>query len=226
MQILIVEDQPQMANILKRSLTEAGYSADIADNTDDAEFKLEIQPYDLIVLDLLIPGSHGGGIAFCYKLREKGNTIPILMLTAKDSFQDKVKGLDVGADDYLTKPFNLSELLARIRALIRRHGKLDPVVLKVGTLQLDTNSHKACRKKRPITLTTKEYAVLEYLMRHPGKVINQTELLEHAWDYNYDGLSNVVETYIRYLRKKISHNNEPELIHTVRGSGYMIEDKK
>jgi DNA-binding response OmpR family regulator len=222
MQILVVEDDHKVARIIKRSLEEDGDAADVAHDSDTALDKFSLQPYDLIILDLLIPGEAGNGIELCKKIRQENRNVSILMLTALDSVKNKVAGLDAGADDYLTKPFNLTELSARVRALLRRTAKTDPVVLVVEDLMLDTATHQAKRGNTPISLTTKEYALLHYLMRAPERVINQTELIEHVWDYNYQGLSNIVETYIRYLRKKLSPNKEPQLIHTMRGSGYWI----
>jgi DNA-binding response OmpR family regulator len=171
---------------------------------------------------LLVPGELGDGIKLCKAIRQQNRDVPILMLTALDSVTSKIAGLDAGADDYLAKPFNLDELSARVRALLRRATKADPVTLEVVDLKLDTVTRTARRGDMSITLTSKEYALLQYLMRSPGRVINQTELIEHIWDYNYQGMSNIVETYIRYLRKKLSPNGQTPLIHTMRGSGYWI----
>lgn len=226
MQILVVEDDHKVAHIIKRSLEEDGDVVDVAHDSGSALYKFGLQPYDLIILDLLIPGETGNGIELCKKIRQENQDVSILMLTALDSVKNKVAGLDAGADDYLTKPFNLTELSARVRALLRRTAKIDPVVLVVKDLKLDTATHKAKRGSTPIALTTKEYALLHYLMRSPERIINQTELIEHVWDYNYQGLSNIVETYIRYLRKKLSPDGEPQLIHTMRGSGYWIGDRR
>jgi DNA-binding response OmpR family regulator len=225
MQILIVEDEHKVATIIKRTLEESGDVADIAHDSDTALERFELQAYDLIILDLLIPGEVGNGVDLCKKIRGQNQNVSILVLTALDSVKSKVQGLDAGADDYLTKPFNLTELSARVRALLRRTTKIDPITLEVGDLKLDTVTRRAMRGKTTISLTSKEYALLHYLMRTPGRVINQSELVEHVWDYNYQGLSNIVETYIRYLRKKLSPNGEPRLIHTMRGSGYSIGDK-
>ncbi len=222
MQILIVEDEPKIASILRRGLVEAGYVADVSTDAEDALYKFGIQPYDLIILDLLIPGILGGGIEVCRQIRNNDSHVPILMLTALDSTRDKVAGLDAGADDYLIKPFNLQELIARIRALLRRGKRVDPVTLKLDDLTLSPATKTARRGQREIQLTTKEYAMLEYFMSNQNRIINQSELLEHVWDYAYDGLSNVVETYVRYVRKKITIKHEQQLIHTVRGSGYIM----
>ncbi len=225
MQILVVEDERKVARIIKRSLEEAGDVVDLAYDSDTAFEKFELQPYDLIILDVLIPGSIGNGIDLCKEIRQQNLEVSILILTALDAIKHKVAGLDAGADDYLTKPFSLTELSARVRALLRRTTKADQVVLTVNNLKLDTVSRTATRGGTVIILTSKEYALLQYLMRTPGRVINQGELLEHIWDYNYQGLSNIVETYIRYLRKKMSPGGEPPLIHTMRGSGYWIGDR-
>lgn len=222
MQILIVEDERKIASILRRGLVEAGYAADVAFDADEAIYKFGIQPYDLIILDLLIPGQPGGGIEVCRQIRNGNSNIPILMLTALDSTRDKVAGLDAGADDYLVKPFNLQELIARVRALLRRGQKVDSVTLKFADLTLSPATKMANRGRREIRLTTKEYALLEYFMSNQNRIISQNELLEHVWDYAYDGLSNIVETYVRYVRNKITNNNEQQLIQTVRGSGYIM----
>ncbi len=224
MQFLVVEDEPGIASILKRGLSEEGYLVDLAYDGQEALDKWEMQQYDLIILDLFIPKVRG--LEVCKRIRALNRDIPILILTALDSPDDKARGLDLGADDYLVKPFNLSELLARIRALLRRGQRAGLTPLAIGGLKLDQASRQAIRNGRDIPLTTKEYIVLEYLMRNQGRVISQSELLEHAWDYNYSGLSNVVETYIRYLRKKISVHGEKPLIYTLRGSGYILKEEK
>jgi DNA-binding response OmpR family regulator len=169
-----------------------------------------------VILDLLIPKVDG--ISVCRRIREVDTSTPILILTAKDATEDKIKGLDAGADDYVTKPFSFSELSARVRALIRRGKKADPTVLAIDNLSLDPATRTAKRGNKTITLTTREYALLEYFMRNPNRVISKSELLEHVWDYNYDGLSNILETYVKYLRKKLkTHPQDRELIYTMRG---------
>lgn len=222
MHILVVEDEPALSSLLRRGLSEQGYAVDAAYTGKEALDQITLQPYDLIILDLLLP--EVTGLEVCKQIRVTDRSLPILILTALDSPEDKALGLDLGADDYLVKPFSLIELLARVRALLRRGKRADASILTVETLQLDPKSRSALRGSRMITLTTKEYAVLEYLMSNPGRVIAQTELLEHVWDYNYVGMSNIVETYIRYLRKKIAVGTEPQLIHTLRGSGYVIRE--
>ncbi len=222
MQILIVEDEEKIANFLRRGLLEESYAVDVARDGEEALYKFDINEYDLVLLDLLIPKVDG--VAVCRKIREKNTNLPILVLTAKDAVEDKVAGLDAGADDYMTKPFSFSELTARIRALIRRGNKADPAVLTVDDLSLNPATRTAERNNKPITLTAREYALLEYFMRHPNVVLTKTQLLEHVWDYNYEGLSNIVETYVKYLRQKIKTSvRDKELIHTLRGSGYMMK---
>lgn len=221
MQILIVEDEEKIANFLRRGLLEESYAIDVAGDGENALYKFEINEYDLIILDLLLPKVDG--ITVCRKIREVNTGIPILVLTAKDAIEDKVKGLDVGADDYMTKPFSFSELSARVRALLRRGKKADPAVLMVDDLSLDPATRTARRGNTMIALTAREYALLEYFMRNPDRVLTKTELLEHVWDYNYEGLSNVLETYVKYLRKKLkAHPRDRELIYTMRGAGYIL----
>lgn len=222
MNILIVEDEEKIANFLRRGFMEAGYGVDIARTGEEALYKFEINTYDCIILDIMIP--EGNGIEVCRGIRNKNSHIPILMLTAKDAVEDKITGLDAGADDYVTKPFSFSELSARIRALIRRGNKADPVILTIDNLSLNPATRTAKRGDKTIILTTREYGLLEYFMRHPNQVITKTELLEHVWDYNYQGFSNIVETYIKYLRKKLNTTSQDkELIHTMRGSGYILK---
>jgi DNA-binding response OmpR family regulator len=221
MQILIVEDEEKIANFLRRGLLEESYAVDIASDGEDALYKFEINEYDLVILDLLIPKVDG--INVCRKFREANTTTPILILTARDATEDKIKGLDAGGDDYMTKPFSFSELSARVRALLRRGKKSDPAVLTVDNLLLDPATRTATRGNTKIVLTTREYALLEYFMRNPNRVLTKSELLEHVWDYSYEGLSNILETYIKYLRKKLKvHLEDKELIHTMRGSGYIL----
>jgi DNA-binding response OmpR family regulator len=223
MQILVVEDEEKIANFLRRGLLEESYAVDIADNGEDALYKFDVnQTYDLILLDLMIPKIDG--ITVCRKIRAKNPNIPILMLTAKDAVENKVAGLDAGADDYVTKPFSYAELSARIRALLRRGNKADPVILQIDTLTLDPATHTANRNNKTIPLTSREYALLEYFMRNQNRVLTKTQLLEHVWDYNYDGLSNIIETYVKYIRQKIQASpKDKELIHTLRGSGYIMK---
>lgn len=221
MQILIVEDEEKIANFLRRGLLEESYAVDIALDGEDALYKFDINVYDLVILDLMIPKVDG--FTVCRKIRKKNTSVPILILTARDDIEDKVTGLDVGADDYVTKPFSFTELTARIRALLRRGNKADPAILKIDNLSLNPATRTANRGKRSITLTAREYALLEYFLRHQNTVLSKTQLLEHVWDYNYDGLSNIVETYVKYLRQKLNKGRQDkELIHTLRGSGYIM----
>lgn len=224
MQILIVEDELKIAHFLKRGLMEESYVVDIASDGEKALEKLEINTYDFIILDLMIPKVDG--ITICKTIREGDTNIPILMLTARDAVEDKIAGLDAGADDYMIKPFSFAELSARIRALLRRGKKADPTIFKIDNLELNPATRTASRGGKHIELTTREYALLEYFMRNPNKLLTKTIILEHVWDYNYDGLSNIVETYVKYLRKKLqTSKSEKELIHTLRGSGYILKSE-
>jgi DNA-binding response OmpR family regulator len=222
MQILLVEDEEKIANFLRRGLIEEGYAIDIAKDGEDALYKFDINEYDLVLLDLMLPKIDG--VEVCRKIRKDNLHLPILMLTAKDAVENKINGLDAGADDYVTKPFSFSEVAARIRALLRRGNKADPPILNIDNLQLNPATRSAKRGNINITLTSREYSLLEYFMRYPNIVLTKTQILEHVWDYNYDGLSNIVETYVRYLRKKLKTNSKgKELIHTLRGSGYILK---
>jgi len=224
MQILIVEDEPKIRHFLRRGLLEESYAVDTAEDGEEALYKLDINEYDLVLLDIMLPKVNG--IAVCKALREKGSFLPILLLTAKDGVTDKVLGLDAGADDYLTKPFSFDELTARIRALFRRGKKADATLLSIGDLSLDPATKTVKRGEQTIVLTTREHALLEYFLRNPNILLTKTQILEHVWDYNYEGLSNIVETYVKYLRKKIKTTlNDPELIHTMRGSGYILREE-
>jgi DNA-binding response OmpR family regulator len=224
MQILIVEDEAKIRHLLRRGLLEESYAVDTAEDGEQALYKLDINEYDLVLLDIMLPKVNG--IAVCKALREKGSFLPILLLTAKDGVTDKVLGLDAGADDYLTKPFSFDELTARIRALFRRGKKADATLLTIGDLSLDPATKTVKRGEQTIVLTTREYALLEYFLRNPNILLTKTQILEHVWDYNYEGLSNIVETYVKYLRKKIKTAlNDPELIHTMRGSGYILREE-
>jgi DNA-binding response OmpR family regulator len=222
MRILVVEDERRLCNIIKRGLLEEGYAVDTAYDGEDAEYLAETTPYDLIVLDIMLPKKDG--IEVCQELRLKKVNMPILMLTAKDTVEDRVKGLDAGADDYLIKPFAFNELLARVRALLRREGLSKSPRLQVGELTLDTLTREAWQAQRKIELTSKEYVILEYFMRHPNMVITRTMLEEHAWDYEFDSISNLIDVYIRRLRRKIEERGQNSLIQTVRGAGYRLRE--
>ena len=221
MRILVVDDDRRLCAVIRRGLLEEAYAVDLAYDGEDGEYLAEVNPYDLIILDIMLPVKDG--IEVCRELRAKKITTPILMLTAKDAVEDRVKGLDTGADDYLVKPFVFSELLARIRALLRREGTSKSPELRVGDLVLNTLTRQVNRGQRPIELTTKEYVILEYLMRHPKVVVTRTMIEEHAWDYDFDSLSNLVDVYIRRLRRKLDIEREDSLIQTVRGAGYRLK---
>ncbi len=222
MRILVVEDERRVADLLRRTLGEAGYAVDTAADTASAYEAFTIEGYDLVLLDIMLAGMPGGGLELCSEMRLVNHDVPILMLTALDSPGTKVDGLDRGADDYLTKPFHLDELLARVRALLRRAPRADHPVLTVGDVELLPARRTAERRGREIALTAKEFAVLEYLMRNAGSIVSSSELIEHAWDANYDGYSNVVQTSVRYLRQKLNGLGEADFIQTHRGSGYSV----
>jgi len=222
MKLLVVEDDVRIADVVRRTLSEAGYAVDVAHTAPAGVEAFEIETYDLVVLDLMLPGMPRGGMDVCARIRELNSDIPILMLTALDSTRKRVEGLDAGADDYLVKPFHLVELLARVRALLRRSPRAQPPVLHAQGVSLDPATRTATRAGRTIVLTAKEFAVLEYLMRNAGHIISTTELIDHAWDSNYEGFSNVVQTYIRYLRQKLTLPGEKDIIETRRGAGYVI----
>ena len=224
MRILLVEDEPRIANFVSKGLRENAFAVDVAETGEDALYQAEINTYDAIILDVMIPEKDGFEV--CRELREKGVPIPILMLTARDAVEDRIEGLDTGADDYLTKPFAFGELLARLRAILRRREKsLLPTRITVADLEIDTQSQRVRRGGREIALTTKEFTVLEYLARNAGKVIGREELSEHCWDETYDPFSNTIEVFINRLRKKIdAEEGRLPLLHTKRGAGYVLGD--
>ncbi len=222
MRILVVEDEPKMSGLLRRGLVEERYAVDVARNGEDAVWAATENPYDAIVLDVMLPDFDGFEV--CRQLRAAGRWAPVLMLTARDAVPDRVTGLDVGADDYLTKPFSFSELLARLRALLRRGAAARPVALQAGDLLLDPATRLVRRGATPIELTAKEFALLEYLLRHPGEVLTRSRLIEHVWDFSYDGDSNVVDVYMRYLRLKIDRPFGRDSIESVRGIGYRLRE--
>lgn len=221
MRILVVEDELKMARAIRRGLEREGYAVDVAPDGDDALFQALENTYDAIVLDVMLPGRDGFSV--CEELRAKGRWAPVLMLTARGTIDDRIKGLDVGADDYLIKPFAFGELLARIRALLRRGPTERPAILTYGDIVLDPASHTVKRAGQPVELSSREFALLEFLMRHPDEVLTRTQILDHVWDYNYDGLSNVVDVYIGYLRKKLEKPFGSQIIRAVRGVGYVLE---
>ncbi|WP_343886817.1 response regulator transcription factor, partial [Subtercola frigoramans] len=218
-----VEDDLRIADVLRRALGEAGYAVDVTHSTSAAMEAFSVEKYDLVLLDLLLPGLPGGGMEVCRLIRAENRDVPILMLTAVDSPRNRVSGLDAGADDYLTKPFHLQELLARVRALLRRAPRADHPIVTVGSVSLNPATRAASRGDRTIALTSKEFAVLEYLMRNAGTIVSASELIDHAWDGNYEGYSNVVQTYIRYIRQKVNEPSEADFIRTHRGMGYSVE---
>ena len=221
MRLLLVEDEPDLARAMRKGLSEQSYAVDAATNGRDALELGAVNPYDAIVLDLMIPPPDG--LAVCQHLRAAGITTPILMLTARDAVDDRVRGLDAGADDYLIKPFEFAELLARLRALIRRGGaRLHPVI-EIGDLAIDTRSHRVSRRGRELTLTAKEYALLEFLAMNAGRVIGREEIAEHVWNEEFDPFTNLIEVYINRLRRQFEKATAARLIHTIRGAGYMLD---
>jgi two-component system OmpR family response regulator len=220
MRILIVEDEIKMACLVRRGLREDGLAADVAGRGEDAIWMACATQYDVIVLDVMLPGIDG--FETCRRLRAEGVWTPVLMLTARDGVEDRVAGLDGGADDYLTKPFSFAELLARLRALARRGSVERPTVLVTGDLRLDPATHQVWREDTEIFLSAKEFAILETFMRRPGEVLSRYQLLEHAWDYEYENRSNVVDVYVRYVREKVDRPFDKHSIETVRGAGYRL----
>jgi heavy metal response regulator len=221
MRILIVEDEKKVAGFIKKGLEEETYAVDIASDGEEGLHLGEQNPYDLIILDLMLPKING--LDILSHLRAKKIETPILLLTAKDSVDDKVEGLNQGADDYLTKPFAFSELLARIRVLLRRGKTESKTTLEIADLTLDLVSHKVNRGNEEIELTGKEYSLLEYFMRNQEKVLTRTMIAEHVWDYNFDTFTNVIDVYVNHLRKKIDKNFPAKLLHTLRGVGYVMK---
>jgi heavy metal response regulator len=218
--VLVVEDDQRILDFVRKGLEEEGYAVDVATDGDEALDWPAVVDFDAIVLDVMLPGRDG--IEVCRTLRTRGVRTPILMLTARDTVEDRVMGLDSGADDYLVKPFAFAELLARLRALMRREPVLLGTTLEVADLSLDTVTRQALRAGQPIALTNKEYALLEYLMRHPNQVLTRTMIAEHVWNFDFDTGTNVIDVHIRYLRRKIDDPYDLKLIQTVRGAGYRI----
>jgi two-component system, OmpR family, response regulator len=218
--VLIVEDEPRMASLISRGLGKEGLSADVAGNGEDALWMAGAHDYDVIVLDVMLPRM--SGFETCRRLRSSGVWAPVLMLTARDSVEDRVAGLDTGADDYLVKPFAFAELLARLRALARRGEVERPTVVEVGDLRLDPATREVLRGERQIQLSAKEFALLETFMRRPGEVLSRLHLLEHAWDFAYDNRSNVVDVHVRRLRRKIDEPFGRRSLETIRGAGYRL----
>src|SRR5271165_5862573 len=220
MRILVIEDEKRIQDFLSRGLESAGYGVDIAGDGNSGMERIHNTEHDLIILDLMLPDTDG--LAVLEKIRNRKTSPPVLILSARDAVDDRVKGLELGADDYLTKPFAFVELLARVRALLRR-GQPSPERLQVGDLVLDCTRRKVLRGNEGIELAPKEFGILEYMMRNKGRPLSRTMIVEHVWDMDYDGLTNIVDVYIRHLRSKIDDRFIQKLIHTVRGIGYMIE---
>ena len=219
--VLVVEDELRMASLIRRGLVNEGLAADIAGTGEDALWMAQARDYDAIVLDVMLPGMNG--FETCRSLRSKGVWAPVLMLTARDSVEDRVAGLDTGADDYLVKPFAFAELLARLRALARRGEPERPSVLEVDDLRLDPASRQVWRGGQEIALSAKEFALLETFMRRPGQALSRLQLLEHAWDFAYENRSNVIDVYVRYLREKVDRPFGTSSLETVRGVGYRLQ---
>jgi DNA-binding response OmpR family regulator len=222
MRILVVEDDPRLGPNLKKGLEKHHYAVDLVTDGEDGVLMGSTVPYDLIVLDVLLPQLNGFEV--CRQLRDRKRTMPILLLTALSKVDHRVTGLDTGADDYLTKPFAFRELEARVRALLRRESATKTVELRFMDITLDTGTHEARRGERIIALNSREYTLLEYLMRHPRQVLSREMIAEHVWDCGAEHLSNVIDVYIRYLRRKLCEQQEPDVIHTIRGSGYQLKE--
>ena len=222
MRILLVEDDTRIAGFVAKGLRENSYAVDVAVDGDEATYFASINNYDLFILDVNLPKKDG--FVVCKELRESGNKKPVLMLTARDAIDDRISGLDIGADDYLIKPFEFRELLARLRALLRRQTEVRPPKIVIADLEIDTVSQSVRRGGRPIDLTAKEYSLIEFLALNKGKVVGREEISEHVWDDTFDPFSNLIEVYIKRLRKKLDEAFEVQLIQTRRGSGYILDD--
>lgn len=223
MKLLVIEDDLRMATLLRRGLVKDGWAIDVVKDAVDARHAVESTPYDVVVCDVGLPGKESG-LDWCRWFRTAGHWTPVLMLTARTGVTDRIAGLDCGADDYLGKPFAFGELAARLRALLRRGETARPTELTNGDLVLDPATHEVRWKDRAIDLSPREFALLDYFMRRPGDVLRRTEILDHVWDYAYDGTSNVVDVYVRYLRKRLGQAGCPEVIETLRGVGYRLVD--
>ena len=219
--ILVIDDDPKIRSVVRRGLVYEGFRVTEAGSGEEGLDKARDQTPDLVVLDVMLPGIDG--LEVCRRLREAGDEVSILMLTARDEVKDRVEGLETGADDYLVKPFSFEELLARVRALLRRRPTQSGEMLRYGDLDLDVDAHEASRAGRPIPLTTTEFNLLLLLMHHPRKVLTRDVIMDRVWSYDFGGESNVLEVYVRYLRNKLEAGGEPRLIHTVRGSGYVLK---
>jgi len=220
MRILLVEDDARIARFVAKGLREQAYAVDVATTGDDALYQAAINTYDLVILDVMIPAPDG--FAVCKELRKSGKRMPILMLTARDAVEDRIAGLDRGADDYLTKPFEFGELLARLRALLRRTGELRPPEIVIADLVVDTVGQRVSRAGKTMSFTAKEYALIEFLARNSGRVVGRAEIAEHVWDEEFDPFSNLIEVYVNRIRRKIDAPPHKTLLHTRRGSGYVL----
>jgi len=218
--ILLVEDEPTAARMLAKGLREQGYAVDLSTDGESALYQSSINDYDLVILDVMLP--HKDGFEVCRDMRAEGLAVPVLMLTARDTVDDRIVGLDSGADDYLTKPFDFRELLARTRALLRRADSLHPETIVVADLEIDTRGRRVRRANRPVQLTLKEYALLEYFARNVDRVLSRAEIAEHVWDENFDLFSNLIEVYVQRLRRKIDDGHSLKLFQTRRGEGYVL----
>ncbi|HAF14555.1 MAG TPA: DNA-binding response regulator [Blastocatellia bacterium] len=221
MRILLVEDEPRMVQVIAKGLREHAYAVDVVGDGDAALYQAAVNDYDLIILDVMLPGRDGFEV--CRELRARGDATPVLMLTARATVDDRIAGLDSGADDYLTKPFSFRELLARLRALSRRGNEVRPDQIQVEDLIIDVAGQKVFRAGRQIELTAKEYSLLEHLARHAGQVVSRAEIAEHVWDQSFDPFSNTIEVFVNRLRKKVDDQRAVKLIHTRRGQGYILE---
>lgn len=224
MRILLIEDEKELAGIIKKGLEEEGYSVDVAYDGEEGLYMAENYEADVVILDIILPIIDG--LTLLREMRRKGIKTPVLLLTAKDTVPDRIKGLDTGADDYLTKPFDFGELVARVRALLRRRREVKESVIRIGDMEIDTAGREVRRGGKEIHLTSKEYAILEYLAYNAGRVVGRTELTEHVYDESFDMDSNIIDVYIAYLRRKIDKGFDRPLIHTVRGAGYVLREKK
>ena len=222
MRLLIVEDDAKLASWLRQGLKEHGFAVDVASSGTEGLGLAQVTDYDALLLDLMLPGLDG--FELLRQLRQRGSAVPVLVVTARSALDDRVRGLDLGADDYLAKPFDLRELLARLRAITRRPATAPQTLLAAADLELEPATRQVRRRGQSVELTAKEFALLEYLLRRKGKVVTRGMILDHVWDMEYDGGSNLVEVYINYLRRKVDQDYEPKLIHTVRGAGYVLRE--
>lgn len=224
MRLLVVEDEIHLQDIIRKRLIKAGYSVDSCGDGREVLDYLDMSPYDAVILDIMLPGM--SGIDILKTIRRKGNHVPVLFLTARDGIEDRVEGLDLGADDYLVKPFAFEELLARIRVMIRRQSEVPTDELVLADLKVDVRSRTVTRAGKLVELSGKEFSMLEYLMRNQGRVLSREQIEQHVWDFDYEGGSNMVDVYIRYLRKKLDEGYGKKLIHTVRGAGYVMREQQ